>query len=417
MGTSDIALERVQALLKVDSGNGSMYNHLVRTVRLLAADKPENALAQLETLSRQLKESAFSGAPAPEQAEESIAAVAAEEQRKRWALQSLQLLKSPSDHTATPKVLAAVQNFLEDASMFEWAGVGFGRQESFHIAMSLRKLAAETPALDSFRLWGKLLGTEGDYLVAEGVLKMPPGGLSAGAAMPGTPEYDVEERGEGANSCSYWVSSGASAGWVRLPSARASQIAAARNIKRMLTGSLNSSVPSTPWFPGTEQHLLRVQIARISSTCTLAAKGWYEPDEESGIKNKIKMVDAENLAFPASEELATQDGWVHASPFLLSNGKSTWPDLEALGEKLTEEQTAEISAQAEAEPEHAMLEGITEDLAELKPEDAEGGSPAWSIKVYGDEGVYDFGENGGAKTYRVTAVRSTIWPGAVTVAQ
>ena len=42
--------------------------------------------------------------------------------------------------TITPslQVLGAVQNFMEDAAMFEWAGVGFGRQESYHIAMSLR---------------------------------------------------------------------------------------------------------------------------------------------------------------------------------------------------------------------------------------------------------------------------------------
>merc|ERR1711972_871481 len=42
-------------------------------------------------------------------------------------------------------------------------------------------------------------------------------------------------------------------------------------------------------------------------------------------------------------------------------------------------------------------------------------SPAWSIKVVGDRGVYKFGED--SKSNRVTAVRSLVWPGAVTVAQ
>jgi len=46
---------------------------------------------------------------------------------------ALQLVRPPSDPTAAPKVLGAVQNFLEDATMFEWAGVGFGKQESIHL--------------------------------------------------------------------------------------------------------------------------------------------------------------------------------------------------------------------------------------------------------------------------------------------
>eukprot|EP00933_Yihiella_yeosuensis_P060438 TRINITY_DN631_c0_g3_i1.p1 TRINITY_DN631_c0_g3~~TRINITY_DN631_c0_g3_i1.p1 ORF type:complete len:493 (+),score=141.58 TRINITY_DN631_c0_g3_i1:123-1601(+) len=415
MGTSDIALERVQALLKVDAGNGSIYNHMVQVVRSLAAEKPGDALAQLEALSRQLKDSSFRGAPAPESAEESVAAIAADEEKKQRSLRAFELIR-PSDPSAAPRVLCAVQNFMEDAAMFQWAGVGFGKQESFQIAMNLRKLATDVPALDNLRLWGKVMGIDADYYVAEGSLKKPPGAVAPPAPLPGSPEFDVENRGEGANLFTYWVTTGGANPWVRLPTARASQIVAARSIKKMMTGNLESSVESTPWFPGTEQHLLRAQIARITSTCSLAVRDWYVADDEEGaLKNAIKMAEEPLAAFPPEEELVTPAGWVHCTPFLLSTGKSTWPNPDDYPEGvLSEEQIAEIGAQAEAEAEHGMLESLEADLEDLKPEDFEG-SIAWNFKVYGDEGLYTYPDS--QKTHRVTAVRSLIWPGAITVAQ
>ena len=148
---------------------------------------------------------------------------------------------------------------------------------------------------------------------------------------------------------------------------------------------------------GGEEQLLRAQIARITSTCMLAPKGYFEArilstgtwveslclacwqvlwvtcvevpiffsvsdrqvDEEAPVKNTIRMVEGALDAFPSPEEflirnehrtlqllkhegnmletwetwnlccflntldlqeLATQGGWVHASPFLLSTG-------------------------------------------------------------------------------------------------
>eukprot|EP00449_Zooxanthella_nutricula_P005593 CAMPEP_0198516006 /NCGR_PEP_ID=MMETSP1462-20131121/17653_1 /TAXON_ID=1333877 /ORGANISM="Brandtodinium nutriculum, Strain RCC3387" /LENGTH=498 /DNA_ID=CAMNT_0044245519 /DNA_START=78 /DNA_END=1574 /DNA_ORIENTATION=- len=416
MGTSDIALERVQALLKVDTGDGSVYEHLVRIARAMATSKPDDALGRLESLSRSLKKGAYRGVAAPDQDEEVVADAAAEEKRQQWCEYAVNVARPPSDPTAAPKVLCAVHNFMEDAAMFEWAGVGFGKQETFHIAMSLRKLAADNESLDKLRLWGKILGISSDYYVAEGVLKATPGG-AAKPALPGSPEDDVEPQGEGANTWCYWVSAGGAAPWIRLPSARASHIVAARKVKRLMTGSLGAPVDSTPWFPGKERHLLRSQIARISATCTLAVDGFFEPDDaEEAKKNAIRMSDPEGFTFPGHDALATLDSWKHAAPALLGTGKCTWPDLEAFEEgTLSEEQTAALTAAQEAEPAKEMLSGLGEDLADLLPEGAEG-SPAWNIKVYGDKGTYTF-EGGDAKSYRITAVRSMIWPGAISVAQ
>jgi len=423
MGTSEIVLERVQALLKIDTGSGSLHDHLVSLSRTLAEQKPGEALAQLETLSRNLKQSSFRGVSAPDQSLPIVVDSAAEEARLKWCDEIFKLVKQPSDPTAAPKVLGYVQDFLKDNAMFTWAGVGFSKQESYHVAMSLRKLASDSPSIEKLRLWGKVLGTTGDYYVAEGVLQSIPKAPDAAPpvpALPDSPEYDVEPRGDGANSFTYWVTSGGSAPWVRLPAARASHVVAARSIKKMLTGSLDSPVHSMPWFPGKERHLLRAQIARISATCNLAARGWYDLDEEAG-ENKIKESEDPTGSFPGPEEMATEAGWVHSSPCIFKTGKCSFLDVGSLPDGLvTEEQSAawgaEIDAQKEEEGDDIkpILSDIAGDLASMKP-DGEEGNIAWSIKVFGDKGVYKMGD--ADKTHQVAAVRSMIWPGATAVAQ
>jgi len=425
--TSDIVLERVQALLKVDGGNGSLHEHLTRLSRKLADEKPGEALAQLETLSRHLKRSNFRGSGAVDEAIPTVADAEADDARIQWCDDILKLVRSPSDPTATPKALGAVQNFLQDSAMLRWAGIGFSQQESYHIGMSLRKLASDSPSIESLRLWGKVLGTDGDFLVAEGVLQsMPKVAIAEGAekapVLPDAPEFDIETRGDGANTFTYWVSAGGCAPWMRLPAARASHIVAARSIKRLMTGNLDSPVLSMPWFPGKERHLLRSQIARISATCTLAPRGWYEADEEAG-DGKIKEAEGAADSFPGPDELATDAAWTHRMQCLNKIGKCTYPeiDVEALAETISPEQVKAvkaIAAQQEAEGDQAtkgLLSGIDGDLAEKKPDGDEGNVVAWSFKAFGDKGIYKFGD--ADKTHQVTAARSMIWPGAATVTQ
>jgi radial spoke head protein 4A len=426
MTTSDIALERVEALLKIDTGNGSVYSHISKVVESLATNKTGEALDKIETLSRHLKQATFNGPAGPDENADIVLDAAGEEKRKLWCSEALKLVRPPSDPASAPGVLGAVQNFMEDATMFEWAGVGFGKQESYHIAMSLRKLAAETPSLETLRFWGKILGTEGDFYVAEGRLQAI-SETPERPAMPDAAEFDVEPRGEGANAFSYWVSPGAGAPWVRLPAARASHIAAAKKVKRLMTGDLDSQVFTMPFFPGSERHLLRAQIARITATCTLSVSGYYEINSEGDpppVRLKDVLKETEEFSFPSHDDLSSQGTWVHASPILWGTGKTTWPDLEALKaaypdmgedkEAVLEKQLKKFDTMKEKEEgggEKALLESIEGDLKG----DSDETSPAWSIKVHGEKGLYTVAD--ATKSYRVTAVRSLIWPGAVTVAQ
>jgi len=155
-------------------------------------------------------------------------------------------------------------------------------------------------------------------------------------------------------------------------------------------------------------------------------KGYYVPSEEEE-EEPNPMAPMRSLLREADEmpafdhtELKTQAGWCHAAPALLSIGKAQWPAVDSLADdfpKLSEDEVAKIQESyaplIEAEPAKELLEGLEGDLAELAAE--EGESPAWSIKVYGDQGLYNFGD--AAKTYRVTAVKSLILPGATTAAQ
>lgn len=49
----------------------------------------------------------------------------------------------------------------------EQAGVGLGREEMQRVFLALKHLVDSQP-LQRCRLWGKILGTEGNYIVAEG---------------------------------------------------------------------------------------------------------------------------------------------------------------------------------------------------------------------------------------------------------
>lgn len=67
---------------------------------------------------------------------------------------------------------------------------------------------------------------------------------------------DVEARGQGVNKKIYWVTDNILEDWVQLPDLNPEQIKAARQIKHIMTGNLNSPLNTNPPFPGKERHFL-----------------------------------------------------------------------------------------------------------------------------------------------------------------
>lgn len=113
--------------------------------------------------------------------------------------------------------------------MLEWAGLGFGAEENFRLATSLKNLASHTNA-HNLRFWGKMLCRNGDMYVAEGFVakqfsdEIPP---------------EMEPRGaEGVNKLTFWVTSDLQQDWIELPLIEPKHIIQARKIKYLFTGDL-----------------------------------------------------------------------------------------------------------------------------------------------------------------------------------
>lgn len=383
--------EALTAYLQKDvAGEGaSLYRHLCELVGKIVDEKPGDVAGEFEKLSLELKQGRYRPDSGPDRKKfiESNPLVAGERASKRDTL--FRLIGTKQQPNA--------EDFAANSAMLRSAGVGFSEEESYKVSLQLNSIQAGNASLRSLRFFGKVLGTNADYYVYEGQLQG--GGLSDGAGAEG-----VEKRGSGANRYTYWVSNDPLGEVTQLPDVTAADIRASRLFTKHLSGDLYADVVVCPWFAGKEISLLRAQIARIGHSTKLHVGGFFELDDESG-----ELKETEEFAFPASEELGAQGAWVHTADFLLENGNTRYPDGDDL-EALSEEQRAKLDQEMEACPAIPVLTAISDD----KPND-DGDSTAWRVKTVGDKSQYSF--NDATKSYAVTLVSSTRWPGAHTVSQ
>ena len=297
------------------SGGGSVYDHLTDLVVKLLNEQPSDGLAAFEQLSARVKAGALSLSNESSNSSSNLGAAASAEDA---ALRSVRLNKSVAlctggpvttvrgeeeeEASHTPTLGEPVQDLLSDAAMLEWGGFSLGRTETFRLYLSLRSLASSKP-VKSLRLWGKLLGLQADYIVAEGF--MEPGDI------PG-PEAEADEDRDGLgnaiqrsgvpgpNEKVYFVCSAIGDPWTLLPRVTPHQVIAARRLRRFLTGDLAAPVGGHPPFPGREANLLRATIELISAATAIAPSGAYvavEGSEDGGIS-----ANAEEWAAPDLKE-------------------------------------------------------------------------------------------------------------------
>lgn len=269
-----------RALLQKKEGAGSVYDHLVEVVLKVLTDQPANALESFEQISARVKAAAFSsssgagaGAADARHGGEAAAAEVAAAVAARVKAEVALFAKPGGEEGPAGE---PVQDFTEESQYLEWAGVSFGRTESFRLHLSLKHLAARFPA-KSLRFWGKIFGRTADYLVAEGVME-PEDGEEDGAkdALGNV----IQKTGEGPNKSTYFVCHEVGGEWKRLPNVTPHQIIVARKIRRLLTGSLDAPVAGHPPFPGKEANYLRAQIALISADTVLAPSGAFTSSED-----------------------------------------------------------------------------------------------------------------------------------------
>ncbi|GLE05042.1 hypothetical protein PINS_up014026 [Pythium insidiosum] len=280
--------------------------------------------------------------------------------------------------------------------MFEWAGIGFSKGETFRLSVALNRLAVAN-GTTSLRFWGKILGVGADFYIAEG--EVP------GAADPEDPM--AEEGTTGVNRFTYWAMKDDGAyEWVRLPNVRREHIHVARQLRRFVRANLDgkvrgrlvvlsssschsshtrgpSQVPGHPPFPGTERHFLRAQIARIAAGTVIAPSGFFQVNEGGEIEA------AEEQESRSAEQLADLGSWVHFSK-----------EINARYARMTP-----MPPQTNADGDEVPWDG--EEFAPPLKSLAEDTAGAWRVDRYPATLVPAVGE--------IAVVRSLVWPGAVSL--
>lgn len=432
-------LEAKSFLLETsDDQSVSLYDHLSEVLLQVLEKKPKNVLESFEALSHNVKrdrlDKASGNAPKKASLDAPLLSVA--------KLQ-IKLFDAPEGEGDAPEmdtVTPIVPNVVKEQHVFEQCGVGFGREETVLLQFAIQSLAKTVgDSVVSLRFWGKILGTNTDYYVVEGT--MADGAAadvadlseqsSANIAAAGkgsddagddniigmdelddTPKPNFKkptpvptEVGQGVNKHCYWVCSEPSKPWAKLPSVTPAHISIARKIKKLFTGSLAAPVHSYPPFPGTEAHLLRAQIARISASTQVSPLGYFafteeEADEEDAPLAIETVQDFEGLAM---EELGKVDQWAHHSQFLLQQGRVTWwsakQNDEDQGDDGEDDEEEEEPVGEEPETAPPLLASAADDV----PNDAQYGG-AWSAKTFPSYAP------------EVACISSNNWPGAYAVA-
>ena len=424
-------------MLSTSNAHGvNVYDHMCKILTKILSEKPENAVDLFEDISKSLKKTRFQPKFDTVQDKPVVprAFQIAESQKK--------LFRKAEDDEMTPsegeeEFMTPLTNLMENAFYFEEAGIGTSREEIFRVYLGLRQLV-DTYPLQRARFWGKILGLNADYFIAEVEFREGEdpeeetiietgdfGGKKPQSNEPAhvdnldddpLPKPDFkppvviphEEKGCGANKFTYFVCTELGEEWRRLPNVTPAQINSARRIRKLFTGNLDSPVLSYPPFPGTEKSYLRAQIARITATTHISPINYYmfdeeeeEPEEDAArdhyIENpEFEGVNARDLIDPSNAN------WSHHVQYILPQGRCTWFNPAQRGDDELEEEEDEEDREEPDEPEPesgpALLTPISED------NEIDGSSP-WSLKLSSQR----------VGQYSVAVVRSILWPGACTI--
>ncbi|XP_041707214.1 radial spoke head protein 6 homolog A isoform X2 [Coregonus clupeaformis] len=367
--------------------NLNLYDHFARVLTKVMDERPENVVDVIEDMSREVKrgllmdkQSTLRDIPlAP------AAQLLAEQQRL--------LFSRGGGDDGDQEVETPLPNVSEVGFFLEQAGVGLGREEMLRVFLALKQLVDSQP-LARCRLWGKILGTEGNYLVAEG-------------------EYRDGEEEEGINE----ETAEDAEGEPRDDDEEAEVVEVIDTLPRSTfkpppvvpkednrTGRLDTPIVSYPPFPGNEANYLRAQIARISAGTQVSPLGFYqfgeeegEEEEEGGRDSFEENPDFEGIPVPEmAESLST---WVHHVQHILQQGRCVWVNLAEKPEDDFEEEADEEGKEEADEPEPEVGPPLLTPLSE----DAEiTTTPPWSSKMSSTL----------ISQFAIAVLRSNLWPGA-----
>ncbi|XP_004422305.1 PREDICTED: radial spoke head protein 4 homolog A isoform X1 [Ceratotherium simum simum] len=428
----EIAIQNAKAyLLKTSSKSGlNTYDHLSNMLSKILDEHPENAVDIIENISQDVKMAHFSKKLDTLQDEcEMLPIYEIAEKQKALFLQGN--LEGADQELEDEIAEISLPNVMESAFYFEQAGVGLGTDETYRIFLALKQLT-DTHPIQRCRFWGKILGLEMNYIVAEVEFRegedeeeleeedvteerdngnsdadedeLPKSFYKAPQAIP------KEESRTGANKYVYFVCNEPGRPWVKLPSVTPAQIVIARKIKKFFTGRLDTPIVSYPPFPGNESNYLRAQIARISAGTHVSPLGFYQFGEEEG--EEEEEVEGGRDSFEENPDfegvrvidlVESLSNWVHHVQHILPQGRCNWfnpiqkseEEEEEEDEEKEEEEKGEEPDYIEQEVGPPLLTPVSEDL-EIQ------NIPPWTTRLSSHL----------IPQYAVAVLRSNLWPGA-----
>lgn len=428
----EIAIQNAKAyLLKTSSKSGlNLYDHLSAMLTNVLDKRPENAVDIIENISQDAKMEHFSKKLDTLQNEnEMLPTYEIAEKQKALFLQGN--LEGADQELEDEIAEHSLPNVMESAFYFEQAGVGLGTDETYRIFLALKQLT-DTHPIQKCRFWGKILGLEMNYIVAEVEFRegedeeeveeedapeerdngeheadeddedeLPRSFYKAPQAIP------KEESRTGANKYAYFVCNEPGRPWVKLPAVTPAQIVIARKIKKFFTGRLDAPIISYPPFPGNESNYLRAQIARISAGTHVSPLGFYHFGEEEEEEEEIEGGRDSYEENPDFEGIQVIDlveslsNWVHHIQHILPQGRCNWFNPIPKSEEEEEEDEEEKEEKGE-EPDYIeqevgppLLTPISEDL-EIQ------NIPPWTTRLSSNL----------IPQYAIAVLRSNLWPGA-----
>ncbi|XP_052020237.1 radial spoke head protein 4 homolog A [Apodemus sylvaticus] len=425
----EVAIQNAKAyLLSTSSKSGlNLYDHLSKVLTKILDERPADVVDIIENISQDVKTAHFNKKLDMLRNEnEMLPAYEIAETQKALFLQGH--LEGADSELEEEIAESSLPNVMESAYYFEQAGVGLGTDETYRVFLALKQLT-DTHPIQRCRFWGKILGLEMNYIVAEvefrdgedeeevdeeGIAEeRDNGGSEAGEgeeeelpkSLYKAPQaIPKEESRTGANKYVYFVCNVPGRPWVRLPSVTPAQIVTARKIKKFFTGRLDAAVVSYPPFPGNESNYLRAQIARISAGTHVSPLGFYQFGEEEGEEEEVEGGRDSYEENPDFEGIQVIDlveslsNWVHHVQYILPQGRCNWFNPIQKDEEEEEEEDEEKGEEPdyiEQEVGPPLLTPISEDL-EIQ------NIPAWTTRLSSNL----------IPQYAIAVLRSNLWPGA-----
>ncbi|KAK2508004.1 hypothetical protein MC885_009939 [Smutsia gigantea] len=430
-GMLEVAIQNAKTyLLKTSNKSGlNLYDHLSNMLTKILDERPENAVDVIENISQDVKMTHFSKKLDTLQNEnEMLPTYEIAEKQKALFLQGN--LEGTDQELEDEIAENSLSNVMESAFYFEQAGVGLGTDETYRIFLALKQLT-DTHPIQRCHFWGKILGLEMNYIVAEAEFRegedeedmeeeditderdnggsetnededeLPRAFYKAPQAIP------KEESRTGANRYIYFVCNEPGRPWVKLPSVTPAQIVTARKIKKFFTGRLDTPIISYPPFPGNESNYLRAQIARISAGTHVSPLGFYQFNEEEGEEEEVEGRRDNFEGNPDFEGIRVIDlveslsNWVHHVQHILPQGRCNWfnpiqkSEEEEEEDEEKEEEKGEEPDYTEQEVGPPLLTPISEDLEFQN-------IPPWTTRLSSNL----------IPQYAIAVLRSNLWPGA-----